>query len=62
MEGEGVVINRLLPLMIPRHASEAQSMVEYALILLLVSTVTVAILTTFGLNVVANFTTAVNAF
>ena len=37
-------------------------MVEYALILLLVSTVTVAILTTFGLNVVANFTTAVNAF
>ena len=43
------------------QAEEGQTMVEYGLILALVSVVAITILGTLGTNVIASFTSAANA-
>jgi pilus assembly protein Flp/PilA len=44
------------------QADEGQTMVEYGLILALVSIVAITILGTLGTNVIATFTSAANGF
>jgi pilus assembly protein Flp/PilA len=57
---EGMIAN-LMQLIAARRAEHGQTMVEYGLILALVSVVAIAILTTMGGNVVNTFTSAANA-
>ena len=44
-----------------RNREEGQAMVEYALILALVSVVAIAVLTTIGTNIVTKLTSVANA-
>jgi len=53
--------NRLYRLLPRARAQEGQGMVEYALILALISIAAIAILTTLGQDVVAVFTSAAGA-
>jgi pilus assembly protein Flp/PilA len=55
------MITSLVQLLAARRAEQGQTMVEYGLILALVSVVAIAILTTMGGNVVNTFTSAANA-
>ena len=61
MKGDTQMRDMRLPFSVGSRAEEGQGMVEYALILALISIAAIAILTTLGQDVVAVFTSAAGA-
>ena len=59
---EAMLNEQLLRIVARLRAEEGQTMVEYGLILALVSIVAITILGTLGTNVIATFTSAANGF
>jgi pilus assembly protein Flp/PilA len=58
---EAMMTEQLLNVVARLQAEEGQTMVEYGLILALVSVVAITILGTMGTNVITTFTSAANA-